>query len=277
MPITKEDLVHYYDSCEKDYHRFWDLDRSLAMHAGYWDETTRSLPEALARENEILAQLAKIKPGDRVLDAGCGVGGSSIYLANKYRCQVTGITLSDNQVRKAQSYAHNRGVSNPPEFFVMDFSHTTFPAETFDVVWGLESICHANDKRLFLQEAFRILKPQGRLVIADGFMTHDRDQLLDKWLKGWRVNSLETVHTFGAHLRACGFSRVSFNDITPNVLPSSRRLFFISIPALFFSRLGEFLGWRTRVQTNNIRSAFYQYRAIKKGLWKYGIFYAEKG
>src|SRR5690554_5576689 len=106
--LRKEEIVQYYDECETDYRLFWDLDRSLAMHAGYWDATTRTLHEALERENAVLAQMAKISPGERVLDAGCGVGGSAIYLADKYKCRVTGITLSEQQVSKAKLNAGRR-------------------------------------------------------------------------------------------------------------------------------------------------------------------------
>ena len=74
-------VVRYYERCETDYRWLWDLDRSLAMHVGIWDAHTRTLREALARQNEILAEHAAIGAGDRVLDAGCGVGGSAIFLA----------------------------------------------------------------------------------------------------------------------------------------------------------------------------------------------------
>lgn len=75
-PVRKEEIVHYYDTCEMNYKRWWNLDKSLAMHAGYWDETTKTLSEALSKENEVLAKIAGIKGSDRVLDAGCGVGGA---------------------------------------------------------------------------------------------------------------------------------------------------------------------------------------------------------
>ena len=65
------------------------------MHYGHWGATTRGLRAALRRQNEILAQRVRVEPGDRVLDAGCGVGGSAIYLAAVKRCQAIGITLSE--------------------------------------------------------------------------------------------------------------------------------------------------------------------------------------
>jgi tocopherol O-methyltransferase len=103
--MRSDQIIYYYDSCETDYRLFWDLAYSQAMHAGYWDENTKTLRDALHRENEILAERAQIKPGEQVLDAGCGIGGSSLYLAQTHQCQVTGITLSAKQVETATKLA----------------------------------------------------------------------------------------------------------------------------------------------------------------------------
>ncbi len=144
--MRKEQIIDYYDTCESDYRLLWDLDYSHAMHAGYWDESTRSLREALKRENEILAEIVGIKKGEHVLDAGCGVGGSAIFLAQTFECQVVGITLSEKQVQAACLKANQAGVKDRVTFKVMDYTCTDFPSESFDIIWGIESICHANNK-----------------------------------------------------------------------------------------------------------------------------------
>src|SRR3989338_7530437 len=93
----KKQIIKYYEDTEVDYRWVWDLRRSLALHYGYWDEKVSNYRQALARENEILAEKAGINKEDFILDAGCGVGGSSIFLAKKYGCKVVGITLSQKQ------------------------------------------------------------------------------------------------------------------------------------------------------------------------------------
>ena len=280
--MQKEQIVHYYDTCEMDYRLLWDLDHSHAMHAGYWDNQTRSLRDALRRENEVLAEMARIKRGEFILDAGCGVGGSAIFLAQTYGCRVIGITLSPKQVQTAQNKALQEGVQEQVTFQTMDYTCTDFSSNTFDVVWGIESVCHTNNKRLFIKEAARVLKPGGRLIVADGFAkgapsTLQGQAKMECWLKGWGVKALDQAKTFEAGLIIEGFENIRYHDITAHVLPSSRRLYWYSWPAIPLSKVGEWLGWRFPQQTANLHSARCQYQTLKRGLWQYGIFYAEKG
>lgn len=276
--MNHEKIIDYYESCDVDYKLLWDLDHSQAMHAGYWDSTTKSLRDALRRENEVLAEIAKIRSTDRVLDAGCGVGGSSIFLAKKYQCEVVGITLSKKQVLCALKNGESAKVNSLVNFQVVDYINTGFPDQSFDVVWAIESVCHAHDKALFLKEAFRLLRPSGRIVIADGFIKDKNceDPLMKKWLRGWGVDSLETVSSFQNFMNECGFKNITFQDITSNVWSSAKRLYFYSLPAIFLSKAGEWFGFRTKLQTDNLYSARCQYLALKKNLWQYGIFYGEK-
>jgi tocopherol O-methyltransferase len=279
--MNKEHIIHYYETCESDYRLLWDLDHSHAMHAGYWDDQVKTLREALKRENEILAEIAHIKKGEKVLDAGCGVGGSAIFLAEHYQCEVVGITLSKKQVHTAREKSKQALVEPQPSFQVMDYTCMSFPDHFFDVVWGIESICHAVDKSLFIKEAFRVLKPGGRLIVADGFampyLCSVKEQYqMERWLKGWGVQALDTAQLFEKHLKDYGFKNTLFKDVTSHVLPSSKRLYLYSWPAILISKLGELAGWRSNSQTENLHSARCQYQTLKKGLWQYGIFYAEK-
>lgn len=281
MQQQANQIIDYYDACECDYRTFWDLERSMAMHAGFWDHKTSTLAEALARENEMLAEYAQIKPHERVLDAGCGVGGSSIFLAKNIGCEVTGITLSAKQVETAQKFAQKHGVASRAAFEKMDFCNTTFPDASFDVVWGIESICHAEDKVLFVKEAYRLLKKGGRLIMADGFGMKDeytkvQSQEMRHWLNGWGVEALETQAKFVQHFNHAGFCDVAYRNMTPYVIPSSKRLHRISFPAIAMSKVGEWIGLRTPIQTKNLWAAYYQYITLKKGLWEYGIFQANK-
>lgn len=281
VSIRPHDIVRYYDTLEPDYRYMWNLGRSVAMHFGYWDATTRNLPEALERENAVLAELAGVRRGERVLDAGCGLGGSALYLARQHGCRVTGITLSARQVRTAQRLARRAGVTGRAEFLCRDFQQTGFPDAAFDVVWAIESVCHAPDKAVLSREFFRVLAPGGRLVVADGFAAREHfapaeQALMERWLRGWCVESLATEEGFARALAEAGFGAIRFRDATPHVLPSSRRLYrwsrWLRALAGLLCRCGPDL----RIRALNIMAAHGQYLALTRGLWRYGLFVARK-
>ena len=103
----------------------------------------------------------------KVLDVGCGIGGTSRYLAKKLlpNAQVTGITLSPKQVERATELAKEQGVPNA-KFQVMDALAMEFPDNSFDVVWACESGEHMPDKTAYVNEMLRVLKPGGKLILA---------------------------------------------------------------------------------------------------------------
>jgi cyclopropane fatty-acyl-phospholipid synthase-like methyltransferase len=273
-------IVTYYDAAELDYRLVWRLGSQMAMHFGYWDSSTKTLASALRRENQILAEWASIRKSDRVLDAGCGVGGSAIYLAQEIGCQVCGITLSKSQVRTAKRNAARHHVSQLVDFVVRDFVATGFPDASFDIVWAIESVCHAEKKIDFLREAYRTLRPGGRIVVADGFATKeelspDEAALMRSWLEGWAVPSLDTVEQFRNDLRAAGFQIDREQDATQNVLPSSRRLYRLS-HLRFLDYLLYVLRLRSKAAHHNVVAARNQYLALKRSLCGYHIFLANK-
>jgi len=269
-------IIDYYRDTENAYKDSWDLNNSLAIHYGYWDEKVKSFPQSLLRMNEVIMEAATIKSTDKVLDAGCGVGGSSIFLASVLGCNVTGITLSERQVQQASMNAKQKGLEEKVDFKVMDYCNTSFPDASFDVLWGCESICYADSKEQFIKEAFRLLKPGGRLVVADGFVSafeNNDNPVIRQWLDGWQVNYLETPGRFESFMKQAGFVNVSYRNISKETAHSSRRLkrfYYLASLYLLWKKI-NFSKPATEMQKKNIRACKYQYKGMKKGLWQYGL------
>ena len=248
------------------------------MHLGIWDDTTKTLHDALLNENELLAELGKIKDGERVLDAGCGVGGSSIYLAKTRNCQCTGITLVEEQVKRANNFAKRDQVSALVDFQCQDYTQTNFPDKSFDIVWAINSACYAEPKMIFIKEAYRLLKPGGRLLISDAFASKEKMSeaetklLYDKAYHGWVVNKLATSESFLKDMETTGFSDCEFKDTTQGALPSVKRLYWYYYPATLYNKFSLLKGKRfSPIQLKNTSMLYHLYKALKKDLWKYGM------
>jgi tocopherol O-methyltransferase len=254
---------------------------NLAIHYGFWDSDVTRHSDALSKMNQFLAEKAVIKSEDRVLDAGCGIAGSSIWLAENLGARVAGINIHQEQLDIAKKFARERGVENLVKFYNRDFIDTRFPPESFDVVWQLESMCYAENKKELLAETWRILKKGGRLIIADGFQkkqkfNENEQRIVNEWFVGWAVPNVPKIREFGDYLKSMGFRNIEFLDITQNVMPSSRRIHLLSVLGLPIWRFLKLLGLRTETNLNNFVAGTHQYKILKDGLGVYGVFYAEK-
>jgi tocopherol O-methyltransferase len=278
------DIAHiqtYFDETWPDYKVIWMSRAALAFHFGYWDANTQSHAESLINRNRELGNSLGIRSGQRILDAGCGVGGSSIWLAQEYDVEVVGITVVRGQVMRARRYAQERGVADRVTFYQQDFTRTAFRDASFDVVWALESVVHAPDMRPFLAEARRLLRPGGRLGISEGMRTNRQvsaadEALLRAWLSGWAVPDLLTSDEWMHLTKEAGFCDMQFTDITFNVRPSLNRLYQLSkvwrpiAVALFV------LGLISDLHYANWRGARNQWHALERRLWIMGTLTASK-
>jgi tocopherol O-methyltransferase len=270
----------YYDETWLDYRMLWLNPQNRAIHFGYWNVHTRSHAQSLLDMNRVLASHLGIRSGQRILDAGCGVGGSAIWLAKTYDVEVVGITPVASQVARAHRYAQEQGVADRVSFEQQDYTHTAFPDGSFDVVWAMESLCHAPEKRLVLAEARRLLRPSGRVGIVE-YMRMRRphasagEMLLHRWLSGWAIPDLATATEWLEWTQDVGLHDVQLVDITPNVRPSLRRLYWLAVLTWPVAFPLYALGLRSETQHGNMRGAFDQYHALRRGLWFYALLTAK--
>lgn len=274
-------VVRYYDRTWLDYRLLWLDDQNLAIHFGYRGSPETSHADSLVGTNLVLAELARIAPGDRVLDAGCGIGGSSIWLAEQRGATVLGITPVPSQVERAREYVQRRSGTDRVSIQCADYTATGLPSATFDVVWALESVCHAHDKALFYREAARLLRPGGRLVMAEYVRTarglpEADERLLSGWLSGWMIPDLDTREEHVAAARRAGFENVELTDVTDNMRRSLRRLYKLSLPGIPIGTVLRWLGLRDEVMHANVVASRRQYLALQRGCWFYAMIAAVK-
>ncbi len=279
-----DSVVRYYDRTWFDYRLVWVRHRNyMAMHWGYWDENTKTHTESLLNMNRAVATKGDLRPGMRVLDAGCGNGGTATWIAETYRVHVVGVTLSADQVANASNYARRRGVQDLVSFEQQDFTSLSFPDRSFDAVWAQESVCHVPEegKADFLREAHRVLKPGGRLVVEDWFRM-DRpysaanETLMKEWLSGWAIEDLATGKEFIGWAREIGFSEVQLEDITPHAHRSMVRLRRLALACYVPGLLLRAVRIRSAEEHGNLRAAWLHWPAHKRNLWFIGIFSARK-
>ncbi|AEW98295.1 SAM-dependent methyltransferase [Streptantibioticus cattleyicolor] len=148
------------------------------LHMGYWTSSTTTLAEAAEAMTDQLIARTPVKAGQRVLDVGSGTGRPALRLARATGAQVLGISLSQAETDRANALA---GADPPPppggtRFERADVMALPYPPDSFDAVWAVESLAHVTDRAEALRQIARVLRPGGRLVLADGFLRSAADR-----------------------------------------------------------------------------------------------------
>lgn len=227
-----------------------------------------------------LLELLDKTPKTRILDVGCGMGKTALYLAEKLDAEVIGITLSEKQIKLANNLISNRGITLPriqPEFLIED-AHALhkFSDHTFDLVWSLESCEQFYDKRLFLEQANRVLKPGGQLMLATwcADAEHYEGEKAKQYLKICKVFDLPYMPTISHYSKLLKeYFRVdSVFDWSKSVAPSWKfgreKLQQYSLFKLL--RLGGIKGLIFARKLKLMEQAF------ETGQLRYGVFVATK-
>lgn len=180
----------------------------------------------LETTEEIVAMLT-LKPGQKVLDVGCGIGGSGFYMVKNFKVEVLGVDLSQNMIdigkQRAKEFKDDK-----VEFAVADITTADYAPESFDVIYSRDTILHIADKEALFKNFLKWLKPGGELLISDYCRGVNE---LSEQMKAYvakRHYNLLTPADYGKLLEKVGFVDVKAIDNTERfveVLRSERKRF----------------------------------------------------
>ncbi|KAL6350959.1 hypothetical protein AAG906_031545 [Vitis piasezkii] len=162
-----------------------------------------------------------LKPGQKVLDVGCGIGGGDFYMAEDFDVEVVGIDLSINMISIALERAIGRKCL--VEFEVADCTKKTYPDNTFDVIYSRDTILHIQDKPALFKSFFKWLKPGGKVLITDyckraGPPSPEFQEYIEQ-----RGYDLHDVKAYGQMLKDAGFGEVIAEDRTEQFIKVLQR------------------------------------------------------
>jgi len=215
--VQKAEIRSHYNVATPFYRLFW----GRHIHHGLW-EGTETPDEAQQKLTDTVIRLAGLKSGSRILDVGCGMGGSSIHLAKARQCEVTGITLSPVQRRWASMAARWNGISSQTRFLVADAESVEFEPASFDVVWSLECTEHLFDKPAFFRRVASWLRPGGRAAICawqagDGPLSDSAVQQVYDVCEGFLCPSLGSADDYRGWFTDAGLQVERYCDWTSQV------------------------------------------------------------
>ncbi|MBE9019859.1 methyltransferase domain-containing protein, partial [Chroococcidiopsidales cyanobacterium LEGE 13417] len=211
----------------------WEQVWGEHMHHGYYGTDGKQRKERRQAQIELIEELlqwADIEQAQHILDVGCGIGGSSLYLAQKFDAQATGITLSSFQANRATQRAQAMGLSQKAEFLVANAQNMPFADNSFDFVWALESGEHMPDKVKFMQECYRVLQPGGKLVMvtwchrptdakSGGILTADEQKHLNEIYQVYHLPYTIALPEYEAIARNLNLNSIRTADWSTAVAP----------------------------------------------------------
>jgi SAM-dependent methyltransferase len=256
---TPVNFQRYYEEAGPDY-AAWSP--HFNMHFGFfrWGMNPFRREAMLEQMNqEILRRLHVTGPSVRILDMGCGLGATLRSFARRLpESDLNGITLVPWQLQHGLQFNHASPEGRNITLTLGDYERTTYPSATFDAVFAIESSCYgrAADKSAFLQEAHRLLRSGGRIVVADGFLGPGKlrgpqKSIYRNLCQCWAIDTLGEVDRFTHELHRLGFGDILAEPMQARVTPSVLHVPWVTLKFLLTTVL---FGKRkmTRARWNNI-------------------------
>lgn len=226
-----------------------------------------------------IAKRLNLKKGDLVLDAGCGRGIVSCYLAKKYKVSIVGVDLAAHELRSAKKRSKKLDLGGQVEYIQGDYSVLNFPNSHFDSIYTVEAFVHSDNLQKTLKEFYRLLKPKGKLTLFEYSISDAKEfSLKEKIMLDLIINETSCTAlakmkhgVLEGYLKKAGFKNIKTEDITDKILPSANRLYkYAKIPYLIINALKL---QKTFINTT-IAVEFYKF--FVKRLARYNIYTVTK-
>jgi tocopherol O-methyltransferase len=223
-----ERIARFYD----DSSALWEATWGEHMHHGYYGRDGTYRRNRRQTQIDLIEELlawGRVGHPQSILDLGCGIGGSTLYLAEKYDATARGITLSPVQAARAGERAEESNLSDRVSFQVADALALPFADRQFDLVWSLESGEHMPDKRGFLAECYRVLQPGGTFLMATwchrpvdslaGHLTDGEREHLEAIYRVYCLPYVLALPEYRSIAREIGFQSIRCDDWSRAVAP----------------------------------------------------------
>lgn len=200
-----------------------------SLHYGYWRDADdpADMREASEHMTDLMVERLGAKPGDQILDVGCGNGRPGLRLGAASGANVLGVNIAPGQVAAANEHAEREGIADRVRFTVADAGDLRLPPASYDGAWLFESLLHMPDDRAVLRGIHAALKPGARLVIANlvllAPLPEERIAELRPLWQTFQIASIVPLESYSALLDECGFDTTEVLDITPNSVARTMR------------------------------------------------------
>jgi tocopherol O-methyltransferase len=276
-----QQIEQFYDASSGLWEQIW----GEHMHHGYYGRDGKYKMNRRQAQIDLIEELlswGKIDKAEKIVDVGCGIGGSTLYLAQKYQAKAQGITLSPQQAKRATERAKEAGLAERVSFQVANALEMSFADNSFDLVWSLESGEHMPDKTKFLQECYRVLQPGGKLLMATwchrptnslaGELTADEQKHLQEIYRVYCLPYVISLPEYEAIALDCGLQNIHTDDWSMAVAPFWDVVIDSAFtPQAIVGLLGS--GWQT---IEAALSLSLMSRGYERGLIRFGLLVAEK-
>ena len=266
----KQNIQRFYDISSPYWVQLW----GEHIHDGYYLTGKESKEEAQVNLIRLLASKANIQKGSKILDVGCGIGGTSIYLAKNFGARTTGVTISTVQVEMAQKTAQQQKTNSA--FYLMDAEQMTF-SETFDALWIVGVLTHFVDEENFIKGAAKFLNHGSKFIlgdwmVAEGITEAERKKYIQPVLQGMLMPNSYSINTYLQWFIKYGYRITYTEDVTTKTTKTwDIALSIIKKPAVYKLAYRE-----GAIFINFLQCIRAMRRAMKDGKLRYGVIVAEK-